>query len=234
MFSPVKTSKVYEQVIEQIKTMVQEGKLKRGERLPSERELVDMLNVSRTSIREAIRSLEVIGFIECRHGEGNFIKKDNQDTLLQPLSLMLLLKEYKPKDVLELRKILEVESVAIAAKKIGFAQLRELGAIKQILKTTKDIEVNARMDKEFHIKIARVSGNALTENLLSAINTLIDSFVKTPRGEFLLLDKQHEILGVQHQKIYDSLEKNDVAMAKKAMSEHLNYINNYILSNTLE
>lgn len=234
MFSPVKTSKVYEQVIEQIKTMVQDGKLKRGERLPSERDLVDMFNASRTSIREAIRSLEVLGFIECRHGEGNFIKQDNQDTLLQPLSLMLLLKESKPEDVLELRKILEVESVTIAAKKIEFSQLRELGAIRQILKTTKDVEVNARMDKEFHIKIARVSGNALTENLLSTINTLIDSFVKTPRGEFLLSDKHHETLALQHQKIYESLEKNDVAMAKKTMSEHIDYINDYILSIILE
>ena len=76
MFSPIKNTKVYEQVIDQIKEMINEGTLKKGDKLPSERDLAQQLNVGRTSIREAIRALEVIGLIDCKQGEGNYIKSN--------------------------------------------------------------------------------------------------------------------------------------------------------------
>ena len=75
MFISVKNKKVYEEVIEQIKDMIYNGILKKGDKLPSERDMVEELQVSRTSVREALRSLEVIGLIESRQGEGNFIKE---------------------------------------------------------------------------------------------------------------------------------------------------------------
>ena len=70
MFIPIKSTKVYQQVIIQIKDMIDKGTLKKGDKLPSERTLVEQLQVSRASIREALRALEVIGLIECRQGEG--------------------------------------------------------------------------------------------------------------------------------------------------------------------
>ena len=77
-FKPIKNIKVYEQVIEQIKEMIYQGELKRGDKLPSERELRAQFNVSRASIREAFRVLEMIGLIESRPGEGTFIRSDNE------------------------------------------------------------------------------------------------------------------------------------------------------------
>ena len=81
MFSPIKNTKVYEQVIDQIKNMIDEGNLKKGDKLPSERSLVEQLKISRASIREALRALEVIGLIECRQGEGSYIRTNFQDNL---------------------------------------------------------------------------------------------------------------------------------------------------------
>jgi len=73
MFNPIKITKVYEQVIQQIKDMIADGTLKKGDKLPSERDMAAMFGVSRTAIREALRSLEMLGLTESRQGEGTFI-----------------------------------------------------------------------------------------------------------------------------------------------------------------
>lgn len=74
MFSPIKNTRVYEKAIEQIKDMIVEGTFKKGDKLPSEREMAESLQISRTSIREALRELEIMGLIESRQGDGNFVK----------------------------------------------------------------------------------------------------------------------------------------------------------------
>lgn len=75
MLSPVKSTKIYEIVIEQIKEIVKRGELKSGDKLPSERDLCEKLEVSRASVREALKSLQMLGLIESKHGEGNFINE---------------------------------------------------------------------------------------------------------------------------------------------------------------
>ena len=131
MFSPIKNTKVYEQVIVQIKDMIDKGTLKKGDKLPSERKLVEQLQVSRASIREALRALEVIGLIECRQGEGNYIKTSFQDNLFEPLSIMFMLEGSNPEAIWELRKIMEVEAAGLASKRITDEQLKELKEITE-------------------------------------------------------------------------------------------------------
>ena len=115
MLSPVKNTKIYEIVMEQIKDIVKKGEVKSGEKLPSERELGEKLEVSRASIREALKSLQILGLIESKHGEGNFINKNFENSLLEPLSIVFLLLGSKSEDVLELRKIIEPQIAALAA-----------------------------------------------------------------------------------------------------------------------
>ena len=76
MLSPIKNTKIYEKVIEQIKDMVKKGEIKSGDKLPPERDLAEQLQVSRTSVREALRSMEMLGLVESRQGGGNFIKNN--------------------------------------------------------------------------------------------------------------------------------------------------------------
>ena len=116
MLSPVKSTKIYEMVMEQIKDIVKKGELKSGDKLPSERDLCEKLEVSRASIREALRALQMLGLIESKHGEGNFINENFENSLLEPLSIVFLLLGSKSGDVLELRKIIEPETAALAAK----------------------------------------------------------------------------------------------------------------------
>ena len=229
MFSPIKNTKVYEQVIVQIKDMIDKGTLKKGDKLPSERNLVQQLQVSRASIREALRALEVIGLIECRQGEGNYIKASFHDNLFEPLSIMFMLEGRNQEEIWELRKILEVEAAGLAAKIITIEQLNELNEITQrFMNSEGEAEViTADIDKEFHYKIAECSGNVLIFNILNTVSTLVDHFIKDARKLILIHEGNKEILFSQHMDIYLSIEKHSSALARQAMREHLDFANKY-------
>lgn len=228
MFSPIKNTKVYEQVIVQIKDMIDKGTLKKGDKLPSERNLVEQLMVSRASIREALRALEVIGLIECRQGEGNYIKTSFQDNLFEPLSIMFMLEGSDPEAIWELRKIMEVEAAGLASKRITSEQLKELKAITQEFMNFGDETINAEIDKQFHYKIAESSGNVLIFNILKTVSTLVDHFIVDARKLILAEPENKEILFSQHHQVYLAMEKHSSAAARKAMREHLDFANTYM------
>lgn len=228
MAAPIKNTKVYEEVITKIKEKVSNGTLKKGDKLPSERDLAVELNASRTSIREALRALEVIGFIECRQGEGNYIKNTLENILLEPLSLMFMLQESSPEDILELRKILETETSAVAAKKISSIELSELKVLIEKLKISKSEEKNAQIDKEFHYKIAEATGNFLIVNFLKSISALMDAFIKDARNKILANASNKEELIKQHEDIYEGLFNHNPKDAADAMRKHLDFANEYM------
>lgn len=228
MFSPIKNTKVYEQVIDQIKNMIDKGTLKKGDKLPSERSLVQQLKVSRASIREALRALEVIGLIECRQGEGSYIKASFQDNLFEPLSIMFMLEGSNPEEIWELRKIMEVEASGLAANRITSEQLIELKEITQRFMNCEEEYINAAIDQEFHYKIAECSGNVLIFNILKTVSTLVDHFIVDARKLILVEKANKEILFSQHNEIYLSIEKHSSTDAQKTMREHLDFANKYV------
>lgn len=225
MFTAIKTTKVYEQVIEQIKEMVSNGTLKRGDKLPSERELSVQLGVSRASIREALRALEVIGLLDCRQGEGNFIKENFENSLFEPLSIMFMLNKSKPQEVFELRTIIEVETVALAAKLITDEELGELKQLIDVMKNCEGEDNESKLDKEFHFKIAKVSKNFLIETILNTISTLIDSLIKDARLQILKNESNKNIIDYQHERIYNALAKRDSQEAASIMRMHMELVN---------
>jgi len=227
MFSPIKNTKVYEQVIDQIRNMIDKGTLKKGDRLPSERKLVEQLQVSRASIREALRALEVIGLIECRQGEGSYIKASFQDNLFEPLSIMFMLEGSNQEEIWELRKILEVEAAGLAAKRITLEQLKELKELTQSFINSENEDINAEIDKEFHYKIAECSGNILIFNILRTVSILVDHFIVDARKLILMHQGNKEILFSQHNEIYLSIEKHDPVAARQTMRTHLDFANKY-------
>lgn len=224
MFTPVKSTKVYEQVIEQIKYMIVSGELKRGDRLPPERELVERLQVSRTSVREALRALQIIGLVECKQGGGNFIREQFEDNLIEPLSLMFTLQESKSSEILELRRVLEVETATLAARNISDADIKSLGEIIERMKSHPDEEENVVLDKDFHYIIARASKNNLIISILTAVSSLMDSFIKEAREAIINRDENKEALLEHHEKIYRALAEHNDMKAAKVMEDHMNMI----------
>lgn len=227
MFTPIKNTKVYEQVVEQIKAMIIDGTLKKGDKLPSERDLAEQLAVSRTSVREAIRALQVIGLIDSRQGEGNFIRESFENSLFEPMSMMFMLEQSKPEDILELRKIVEIETAALAAKKISEDEIRELGEIIEKLKENNSEDENIVIDKAFHYKIAKASGNLMIINILNVISTLIDEFIKGARGRILTDGENKNVLMDSHENIYKSLREHNPKEAARYMRKHFELVDEY-------
>jgi GntR family transcriptional repressor for pyruvate dehydrogenase complex len=230
MFTPVKNRKVYEVVIEQIKNMVKTGELKKGDKLPPERDLVEQLKVSRTSIREAIRALEILGLIECKQGEGNFVRKSFQQSLLEPLSIMFMLQESTPKEVIELRRILEIETASLAAKHIKQEKLTEIYNIVDTFKNSTDEKLNTELDQEFHFKIAEASENFLLVNVLTTVSSIIDSFISNARLRIMENRDNREILIQQHEAVYRALCEHDSKSAAEEMKKHLEFVSKTIFN----
>lgn len=217
MLSPVKSTKVYEIVMEQIKDIVKEGELKGGDKLPSERDLCEKLKVSRASIREALKALQMLGLIQSKHGGGNFINDNFENSLLEPLSIIFLLLGSKSKDVIEIRKIIEPETAALAAKNITKEQLKELKEISDELNTTSNLEACASLDKKFHYKIAQASGNHLISTIMFSLSSLIEKYIENSKVHTF----NKELIGLQHEEIYKALETHNTAAAAVAVKKHL-------------
>lgn len=228
MFTPIKNTKVYEQVIDQIKEMIKNGTLKRGDKLPSERDLVEQLGVSRASIREALRVLEIIGLLDCRQGEGNFIKSDYGNGLFEPLSVMFMLNESKAEEIFELRRAIETETAALAAKQVTDDELNEMLDLINKMKTSEDEEEMVIYDRKFHYKIAQASRNFLILNILNAVSNLMDSFIKDARW---MIIKNHGRANIdfQHEQLWKALKNHNSGEAAEAMRKHLEMINENVI-----
>jgi GntR family transcriptional regulator, transcriptional repressor for pyruvate dehydrogenase complex len=224
MFVPVKNQKVYEQVIEQIKYMIISGQLKKGDKLPPERDLVEELQVSRTSVREALRALQIIGLVECRQGGGNYIRESFDQNLIEPLSLMFTLSDSKNSEILELRKILEVETAALAARHITDQELGELGEIIEKMKHPKEEYDNVLLDREFHFVVARASRNNLILSIFTAVTSLMDAFIKEAREAIINRSTDKDALIEHHAGIYKALSEHDEKKAAKVMLDHMDMI----------
>ena len=217
MLNPVKSTKIYEAVMEQIKVNVKTGELKKGDKLPSERELSEKLQVSRTSVREALKSLSILGLIESKHGEGNFIKKDFEDSLLEPLSIIFLLLGNGNEEILEFRKIVEPECAAIAAQKISKEELDEIYDIMNELNLWSENHKRAELDRKFHYKIAQASGNMLISTIMFSISALIEKYL----GSSKIYNNSMEKACAQHRDIYEALKEHDSEKVKRYVKDHL-------------
>ena len=222
MLNPVKSTKIYEMVMEQIKDIVKKGELKSGDKLPSERDLSEKLEVSRASVREALKALQMLGLIEAKHGEGNFITANFENNLLEPLSIVFLLIGSKSKDIFELRKIIEPETAALAAKNITNEQLIELKEIMDELSDTTDEEKSASLDKMFHYKIAQASGNPLISTIMFSVSSLIEKNIEKSKVHSI----NKNLVKKQHQEIYRALETKNDTEASIAIKKHLELIYN--------
>ncbi|WP_315078005.1 FadR/GntR family transcriptional regulator [uncultured Clostridium sp.] len=224
MFTPIKTPKVYDQVIEQIKYKIKSGELKKGDKLPSEREMAESLCVSRTSIREAIKALEVIGLIESRQGAGNYIRTNFDNSLFEPLSVMFMLQESSLKEMYDLRKTLELECGRLASKNITDNELDHLSAILDRMYEAGTEEESLELDIKFHYVVAKAARNVLLINILEVISQLMDEFIKSSRMQILHTGNSREILLSIHENLVRALKFRNEKQVFKAMLEHFDLI----------
>lgn len=230
MFETIENKKISQMVIEQIQGMIMRGELKNGDKLPPERELTQTLSIGRPALREALKALEVMGVIESRHGQGNFVVNNTENSVFKPLSLSFKLSNGNIEEILELRRLIEdytVRQAAILSNEKDAERLREIHSAMVKAETT---EQKSQYDKEFHYEIAKISKNILINSLLESTSYLFDSFInKTVRMAFFGEDSIDKIYD-EHLHIIEAIEKHDDKEAAQRMQIHMNNIDVFLLN----
>ncbi len=218
MLKAVIKKRAYEGIVEQIRNLIQKGRLKRGDQLPNERELSETFKVSRATVREAILSLETMNLVDRRQGNGTYVIASSEEALVQPLATSLYHEKDDLIDIFSLRKLIEPEIAQLASENGTAGEVSELGKILQEQeKVVANGEIPIQADTNFHHLLARMAKNKVLERLLL---TLFDLLSKT-RETYLQSEerKQKSLRG--HHNILAAVKSGNGRAARQAMRRHL-------------
>jgi GntR family transcriptional repressor for pyruvate dehydrogenase complex len=225
--------KSYIKVIDYIKGQIREGKLITGGKLPAERELSTILGVSRNSVREAIRTLDIMGVISSQQGAGNYLTGNFENNLVESMSIMFLLNQIDYHQISQLRRGLEMQALLLAIDNITEQEVEKLVEINDILESETE-ENNVILDKKLHYNIAKASNNTLIIDILQALSELIDQFIVDLRREILSEDKSKRRLKEAHTEMIKSLIMRDKNMAYEAINKHFGIIDEKLGENFIK
>jgi len=224
-FETVRKNKVYEEVARQIERLILK-KLKPGDKLPSERELAEALDVSRSSIRDAIRGLELMGLVEPRQGAGTIVREVSTDTLVNPFASILKQKQALVGELLDFRKMLEPPLAARAATHASADEISEMEEILQRQeKRLSRGETTIAEDAEFHYSVALASGNSV---VLKVLDILMD-LLRDSRERSLQVEGRPQKSLAGHRRILAAIKRHDAEAAKAAMRRHIEDVEEIVL-----
>lgn len=222
VYKIVRTSRLYEQIVQQIEESILKGDLKPGDQLPAERELAQRFGVSRTAVREAVKALREKGLVEAYSGRGTFITDGTSQAVRQSLDLMVKIGQPEGSTYLaEVRAILEPGIAALAAirsQESDLAIMREAVAVMD--RAGRDPDAYIEADLDFHLALAEAAANPL-------ILSLIDSIVGLLREQRLRI---FNVKGgpdrgqIHHKRILEAMERRDAEKAREAMKAHLEQV----------
>jgi GntR family transcriptional repressor for pyruvate dehydrogenase complex len=222
VYKLVRTSRLYEQILQQIEDAILKGTLKPGDQLPAERELAQQFGVSRTAVREAVKALREKGLVEAYSGRGTFVTDGTSQAVRQSLDLMMKIGQPEGSTHLaEVRAILEPEIAALAAiraEEQDIATMREAVAVMDRSGSDGDAFIEADLD--FHLALAEGAANPL-------ILSLIDSIVGLLREQRMRVFKVAggpERGQFHHKRILEAVERRDSEKAREAMRAHLQQV----------
>ena len=217
---------VTDEAIFKIKEMILSGEIGPGDRLAPEKELSERLGLSRSSMREAVKALEVIRVLDVRRGDGTYVTSLEPRLLLEALSFVVDL--HADSSILELfavRRILEPAAVALAASKIDAAAVAELRAQIRSVSDSTSVEGLVAHDLEFHGAIVAAAGNAY---LASLVDSLSSNTVRARiwRG----LTQEHAVARTlaEHESIVDALERGDTELAQALTVVHISGVEQWL------
>lgn len=231
MFRPVKTKKVYEEIVEQVKRLIVDGKLQPGDKLLSERELSEELNVSRASVREAFSAMEMMGVITIRPGEGSFVRQVSFEGMLEPLSFILQVEIDDIMQLLEVRKILEVEMAALAAMRATPEDLEAIQrALNSMLSEIRQGEIGDAADVSFHFAVAQAANNSILIKVMSTLTDVMASAFLSSRQKMFFVENMPSALYASHLGVYEAIVAKDPKLARIRMREHLTMVEEVMLA----
>ncbi len=222
MYKIVRASRLYEQIVQQIEQSIVAGRLKPGDQLPTERELAQQFGVSRTAVREAVKTLTEKGLVESHSGRGTFVIATKAQNARSSLEAFLGVGgAADPSCLVELREIIEPEVTALAATRIAEQQLAMMrDAIAEMDCSMNNPDAYIEADLDFHLALAEAAGNPL-------ILSLLDSIVGVLRQQRLGIFRVNggpDRGQIHHKRILEAIERRDAAEARMAMRSHLQQI----------
>jgi GntR family transcriptional repressor for pyruvate dehydrogenase complex len=225
-FTAVRKTRVFEDVARQIQRLIVDGVLKTGQLLPPERQLAERFGVSRNSVRDAIRTLELSGLVIARHGEGNLVADVSAETLVAPLATLLLRKRKLVAELLDVRKILEP---ALAARAATHASDEEIAHLEDVLRRQSEKtargESTVEEDSEFHYAIALAAGNSVVRKLLDVLMDLL----RETRARSLQVEGRLERSLAGHRRVLHAIQHRDAEEAERAVRQHLEEIESIVM-----
>ena len=223
---PVKSIRIYEDIVRQVKALIADGRLTSGDRLPPERELAERFRVSRTSVREALRSLQSRGLIEIRAGEGAFIRDVSVEALIEPLALVILPHREAVGELFEARRLLEPAIAALAARRATGEEISEMERI--LAEQAREVasgRTGMAQDSSLHAAIAAAAHNRAIVRIVSALIDLLGQ----SREESLLTRGRPRRSHQNHRRILAAIRRRDADGAYQAMLDHLTAVERLIL-----
>jgi GntR family transcriptional regulator, transcriptional repressor for pyruvate dehydrogenase complex len=219
---PLRRTSVSDEIANRLVASILAGKLHFGDKLPAERDMAIYFDVGRPSIREALRTLSVVGLIEVRHGEGAFVVDRHADFVAKAFSWVILLDPATTQEIIEARIAIEGSLARIAAQRRGEHELadldRNLAEMEAAITEERlDEERFSAADLAFHLTIAEASRNMALSRTLTAIRSLLESWIKRA----LATKETAELAVDQHRAILVALRDADADAAEVAMREHL-------------
>jgi GntR family transcriptional regulator, transcriptional repressor for pyruvate dehydrogenase complex len=221
-YRTVKTSRLFEQIVEQVEASILSGQLKPGDQLPAERDLAQRFGVSRTAVREAVKTLREKGLVEAYSGRGTFVTNGTSQAIRQSLDLMIRINQQEGSaNLAELRLVLEPEIAGLAASRIEdqlLSTMREAVAVMD--RNLHDPDAYVEADLDFHLALAEAAGNPLILSLLDSIVGLL----REQRSRIFDVDGGPERGQFHHKEILKAVEDRDPEAAREAMRAHLNQV----------
>jgi GntR family transcriptional repressor for pyruvate dehydrogenase complex len=227
MLKAIRKTRLYEEVVGQLHQLIDEGKLKVGDRLPSERELAETFRVSRSSVREAIKTLENEGMVITRPGSGTFITARNVEALIPPLASLLSRGKDALLELFEMRCLVEPSIAALAAERATPADILRLKEIYSAQE--QQIKHHAPVvdsDAAFHLTIGQATHNAALQRLVASIVEILkpirEKSLQTP-------GRAHKSLA-SHREILAAIERHEPELARQAMQRHIQAVEQNVLA----
>jgi GntR family transcriptional repressor for pyruvate dehydrogenase complex len=222
MYKVVRSSRLYEQIVQQVEESIRKGAMKPGDQLPPERELAQQFGVSRTAVREAVKALREKGHVEAYPGRGTFITDGTSHAIKQSLDRMIRIGQPEGSGFLaEVREILEPEIASLAAVRAdaqGIAAMREPITVMDQARNDSDAFIEADLD--FHLALAEAAANPL---ILSLIDSIV-GLLREQRMRIFLVEGGPERGQYHHKRILEAIEHHDPVGAREAMKAHLRQV----------
>lgn len=193
------------------------GDIKPGTRMPSERALAAALGVGRSSVREALKSLGLLGLVEVRQGDGTYLRRPDSDLLPQVIEWGLLLNERRTLDLVDARQHLEIINAQLAAQRRTPADIKALNTALRLMSRRSSPDAFVEADIAFHLAVAEAAQNAVMLDIVKSIQSLLKVWIRRAVTEAGETRGSHD----EHVPVLEAIIAGDAEAAGAAMSQHM-------------